>query len=305
MNVIRTAPEGSTNTMRVIPKRLINLIKPGYHSARSLRYSAFLKSRKISKSRMLILGTPGRSGTHYMRFLFANYIRLLSGTSDGPIDSKTLNSMFPNKWGEAYFGVRTFQHPTADLGLIELDDLTHTHDKYRAPYWNNSKILHIYRNPLDFCVSTFFFRYEYRTSHVGTVVNPVEVMNDHLEAYAANYRSYREVAGRGNSQILRVSYEDLISFPAPTFRMILRWLGVEAKTDLVEIATKYSSRESIRKIEDRDGPIDTMIDTPEGRFVRDGSIGQWKKYFQPEDLEVAQAKLARFGVSLDEFTLEA
>jgi hypothetical protein len=298
-------PSMSQRIRKIVPKKLINLIKPGYHSARSLRYSMFLKSRKISKSRMLILGTPGRSGTHYMRFLFANYLRLLGGTSDGPTDSNTMNSMLPNKWHDAYFGERNYRDPTPELSLIGLDDLAYTHANFLNLYWNDSKVLHIYRNPLDFCVSIYFFRYKYRTSFAGAIADPVEAMDDHLEEYAANYRSYREAAGRGNSNILRVSYEDLITFPAPTFRMILRWLGVEANIDLVEIATQYSSKESMRIIEDRDGPIDSVIDVAGGRFVRDGSIGQWKKYFKPKDLELAQSKLERFGVNLNEFTLEA
>jgi len=304
MTSVESSPTINTGIRRSPTKTLINLSKPWYNSAKSARYSIFLKNQNIKKSKMLILGTPGRSGTHYMMFFFANYLKLLSGTSDGPVDAKTMHDMIPNSWADAYLGQRNFKKPTNLLNLLGLDDFAATHEKFRSPYWNKSKVLHIYRNPLDFCVSTYFFRYEYRTSQAGIVADPVEVMENHLEAYATNYLSYRKVAANGNSHLLRVSYEDLITYPAPTFRMILRWLGVEANTELVELATQYSSRDSIRKIEDRDGVIDPVIDTPDGRFIRDGSIGQWKKYFQPKDVDLARLKLARFGVNLSEFTLD-
>ena len=291
---------------RTVPKRLIrSAFRVRLENwVSNIKFSRFLDSRKIDKSRLLILATTPRSGTNYMQFLFANYINLLSGTSDGPVDANTKNAMLPNTWAAAYVRQKNFQTPTPNLELIGLDDLVATHTQYQNPHWNNSKVLHIYRNPLDFVVSTYYYVYEYRTSRVGTMANPVDVMDNHLEAYADVYRSFREAARSGNRHLLRVSYEDLVTYPAATFRIILRWLGLEADISLVGQATQLSSMESIRKLEDRDGPIDPVIDTPGGHFVRDGSIGQWKKYFQPEDVDLARSKLASFGVSLDEFTLE-
>jgi hypothetical protein len=291
---------------RAVPNRLIHSVfrRRLENCVSNIKFSRFLDSRKIDKSRLLILATTPRSGTNYMQFLFANYLKLLSGTSDGPVDANTKNSMLPNTWAASYISQKSFQTPTSNLKLIGLDDLVATHTRYQDPHWNNSKVLHIYRNPLDFVVSTYFFVYEYRTSRVGNMANPVDVMDNHLGAYADVYRSFREAARSGNRNLLRVAYEDLITYPAATFRIILRWLGLEADISLVELATQLSSTESIRKLEDRDGPIDPVIDTPGGRFVRDGSIGQWKKYFRPEDVDLARSKLASFGVSLDEFTLE-
>jgi len=240
-----------------------------------------------------------------MQFMFANYVKLLRGTSDGPVDTKTKNTMLPNVWQQSYLGQRNFQSPSSDLELLGLDDIAATHDVYRSPFWNGSKVLHIYRNPLDFCVSTYFFAYQYRTGKTDTVAGPVEVMDYHLDDYIVNYVSYRKVAKDNSPHLLRLTYEEMITHPERTFTTILEWLGVEPNPELVNLAAQYSSRDSIRKIEDRDGPIDTMINTPDARFVRDGSIGQWKKYFQEKDLDRVRSILARHKVTLDEFTLEA
>lgn len=294
----------SPNARQIVPRRFVQLVKPWYHSARGLRYSLFLNSLKIDKSRMMILTTPGRSGTKYMKFLLANYLKLLSGTSDGPVDANTMYAMFPNTWNQAYIGRRTYEKPSPELDLLGLDDLADIHSPYQSPYWDGSKVLHIYRNPLDYFVSHYFFTYEYRASRAGTVADPVEVMGLHLESYAANYLSYRRIAQSGRANLLRLTYEDLITYPEATVRIILGWLGVEADTRLVELAAQYSSRETMREIEERDGPIDTIID-PDRKFVRDGSIGQWKNYFSADNVELARKELGRFGINLDEFTLEA
>ena len=253
---------------------------------------------------MMILTPPGRSGTNYTKFLIANYLKLLTGTSEGPVDANTMRDMFPNTWDHAYIGARNYANPTPGLDLLGLDDLADIHSPYQTPYWDGSKVLHIYRNPLDYFVSHYYFTYEYRSKRAGTVADPVEVMGLHLENYAVNYLSYRKIAQSSRTNLLRLTYEDLITYPEATLRIVLRWLGVEADSRCVELATEYSSRDTMRKIEDRDGPIDPIIDA-DRKFVRNGSIGQWKEHFNSEDVDLARKEFKRFGINLDEFTLEA
>ena len=103
--------------------------------------------------------------------------------------------------------------------------------------------------------------------------------------------------------MLRISYEYLISNPQVCLRNIFEWFGFEADSSLLEAAIEYSSIETIQRLERRDGPLDPVLDR--GVFVRDGSVGQWKQYFDSSDVRRVQNRLRQFGIKLDEFVLEA
>lgn len=49
----------------------------------------------------------------------------------------------------------------------------------------------------------------------------------------------------------------------------------------------------------------SQIEEYSGHFGRDGSIGQWKEYFDDSELRKIELKMGDYGIDLDEFTLEA
>ena len=180
-----------------LPDPLLMVIRLGYHHLSNLtdyplnlRCVMHLRRLGIKKARLLILGTIPKSGRTYVLFVIANYLRMASDTANGPVTMNELRAMFPNEWGKAYVGSRKFTSPTPHLKLIGLDDLAICHHPYQSLYWNRSKVVHLYRNPLDYAVSRFFYSYEYRSTRVGTIAGPVEVMDVYMDAYASNYLSY-------------------------------------------------------------------------------------------------------------------
>ena len=52
---------------------------------------------------------------------------------------------------------------------------------------------------------------------------------------------------------MAISYEDLVTSPQAHLEKSLAWLGYEAEPSLVETATKYSSKETIQKLEKDEG----------------------------------------------------
>lgn len=290
---------------QALPKPVTDVIRPWYNCALNLSYERYLRHQHLRKDRLLILGTIQKSGLHYMRFFLSNYVRLLSGTSHGPVVSKEMHSMFPNTWYEAYINPQNYLPATPHLRLIDLDDISRTHSPYQQPFWDQSKVLHLYRNPLDYAVSNFFYTYEYRSSRAGRVSGPVETLWIHLAQYAKSYVSYRDAVKSGNSNIYRLSYEELITNPNTCFSRVLDWLGVKVNPDALATAAQYSHRDTIRSMEEQDGPLVYMIEDFTGTFVRDGSIGQWKQYFSPTDLDKVQEQLHKYHIGLDEFVVEA
>ena len=185
-----------------------------------------------------------------------------------------------------------------------IDDFPMQHGPYQSPHWDSSRVLHLYRNPLDYAVPWYFYNFQFRTSQTGSVSGPVEVFDRYIDRYMEIYLSYRKVAATGQSNMLRISYEDLTTSPQNYLNIILRWLGTEPDPSLIDRSIEYSSRDTIREFEDLDGTFDDTEDFT-GKFVRDGSIGQWKDYFDDADLNKVRERLRLSGVDLDEFILEA
>jgi len=66
----------------------------------------------------------------------------------------------------------------------------------------------------------------------------------------------------------------------------------------VECAIQYSSKKTINDLEKKYGKF-SQIEEYAGRFVRDGSIGQWKKYFDESELRRVELRPHAYGIELD------
>ncbi|MCK5706700.1 MAG: sulfotransferase domain-containing protein [Candidatus Aureabacteria bacterium] len=276
-------------------------------------YENRLKQLNMNKKQLLILGTIARSGTHYSKFLIGNYLKLAAGNSDGSLTGEEMYSMLPNRWYKSYLNVRNmpfgsiwpdeYKKPTPHLELLGLQDIARSHEIYQTRFWDDSPVLHLYRNPLDYAVSIYYYMYKNRQGAIK-VKSPVEVLDLRFNSYVRMYMSYRMAARAGNAKLLRISYEDLKRYPETCLRIILRWLGVEPRDSLVNLAVQYSAIKNVKKLEEAGGVVNPTATSLKGKFARDGSIGQWKKYFNNTDINRFRQKFKDVGISLDEFTLE-
>ena len=293
-----------------MPSPIHSAVRPCRDYLQHARYKKTLRKLHINKNELLILATLTKAGTHYMRFLLANYLKMLNGITDEPVQPREIDATFPNGWHRAYLEPHDYHQPTPLLGLLGLHDFPRSHIAFRNRYWAHSRVLHLYRNPLDYGVYLYFFKYEYDRELVGTLTGPVEALDIHLDEYIHMYLSYRQASKLPSTRLISLCYEDLIRYPQVCLNAILRWLGKDPDPSHVEKAVLYSSRETTAligsgEIWQRNGTpaANPMIPALTEQIAQEGSIGQWRKYFDDTDVQKVAAKLQKFGINLDDFVL--
>ena len=310
------------NLMNINQKiRDIGKITPGgkfiEHSVRKLVYEFFyknhLKKNMVSLDRLLVIGTIARSGTHYAMLLLSNYINLVSG-SKNPIGPKEMNQMLPNNWHLHYMSynklplgplVEKMPHsPNNLIKNINLDDITRSHSIFQEIFWQNSQILHLYRNPLDYSVSLFNYKHKKRADLPNRCKNPSEVLELKFTNYCNMYNSYKNASKSGRFRILRISYENLIQEPEFYLKSILTWLGNEPVDRLIEKSVKLSSIKKVKTAEKEGGEVNPDAKDLKGSFISSGKIGQWKNFYTSGDFEYWKKRFREQNIEIENFILD-
>lgn len=182
------------------------------------------------------------------------------------------------------------------------------------------RIVYLYRNPLDQAVSYFRHvqrhRQETARSYLDSSGNEV-VFTDARHylhaagaaAYIKQYFTFHAMRQRHAEQILMLPYERLVRDPAEVFAEMLAFLRVpldsERRREAFRKALNSCSPKSLRALESAmDSSLGRDQADPEASHMRGGEIGKWKEVFGPDDVAFVAARLSRFGLSLEDFTLE-
>lgn len=253
--------------------------------------------RELNHKRTVILCTLHKSGTHWTRYLFANYMQLLAGVSDVPISYKRMQRRVGNNRVYINRGRKSWSKPARFVRQAGLRDFVWQHfeddlDTARGP------IILQYRNPLDALISRFHYDCD-RWKAAGRNVNHPRECLFAVEEFAAKYARMRAVSKKRTNAIM-VSYERLKQAPEAVFETMVSFAGLPIMTKLIERAVLFSSAENVRQEEIERGRA-IVSPTTTGYFVRDGSIGQWRSVLNAEDLSDIESILSRHGVSLEEF----
>ncbi len=254
------------------------------------------------QNKSIILNSIPKSGTNYFRICLANYLKIYFGGVDSPISYKeTNNSIFPNNRGYLFAGATKYKKPDIIINHTQYKDFVDGHS-YRGLEFCKSRIVALYRNPLDTIVSRFYYTWRNRPAREQMYESPREVIDIVLEDFIRQYIYIRETARR-KPNVIMVSYEDMIMNPVPTFSMVFRWLSLPIGMEELRKAITFSSIDTVRKEEERDGPIHSPIGFS-GHFTRSGKIGQWKEYLNEKDIDYITQKLADNNIRMDEFIIE-
>jgi hypothetical protein len=300
-----------TKVRESLPRQIITAMKPGYQRYQAFRYRLFLKKLGSKERNILILATITKTGTHYMRFLIANYVKLLDKPNAVAVTGNEIDRMLPNGWHTSYLGVRPYKQPSPLLAQIGLHDIPRSHMPYKPVQWRNSRVLHTYRNPMDFAVFLYVYKYEYYAELAGKFSGPVEVLDKHLDAYLEEYISFKKASQSSPANILTYSYEDLVRYPEVCLSTALRWIGFDPNPVLVAAAIAKSSEQEASVI--GAGEIWQRNQTPAvnpqmikdftKKCIANGSVGLWQDFFSEADITRVKERLEAYGLNLDDFTL--
>ncbi|KKL62681.1 hypothetical protein LCGC14_2182800, partial [marine sediment metagenome] len=153
------------------------------------------------------------------------------------------------------------------------------------------KVLFLYRNPLDFLISWYYFKHKNRLGDKALYTHPREVIDYALPHYMGMYNAMRGIP--------KISYEDLKRHTRTTFAFALGMLSVPIDHNKIDKAIEFSTLERVRKEEAKDDfPFPKLNIT--SRY-RSGEIGEWKEYFNKTDKEYIEWVLNKNGIYLKEF----
>jgi hypothetical protein len=270
-----------------------------------LRGDAFATAfERLHRDDVVTIVTIQKSGTHWMRFFLTNYARLLADPGvDRPISYlQLLREFYGNNRWQMFREAEPYREPTDLLAEHGISDVTMQHFRHDIDplVFSPGKKIMLHRNPLDFVISMFHYTIKQRPQNRDKAEHPREVIEHMLEEYARHYLtldSYRD-----DESTFVASYESLKDDPGARFRDVVRFLGLPLVDDAVDRALVLSDISTIRAMEEQAGR--SMVVPLDGYFTRDGSIGQWKQYFDDADVKHAEDLLASYGISLHSFTID-
>jgi hypothetical protein len=242
-----------------------------------------------------------KSGTNYCKALLANYFSIVYSRATAKVSHDEVKQLFPNYRAAYIQGTSSYRPPSSLMRATPYDDIVHGHSTRMVQFFSG-KIVFLYRNPLDVIVSRYYYSFKYRKEQSSAAEHPRDVMRPILQEYIEHYAFMKEHCRRRHNAIM-ISYEDMMEFPLSTFHILLNWLNIPIEQKALQTALAFSSFAAAREEEKNGGTIAKTKDFT-GLFTRSGKIGQWKQYFNDEDLKNIRETLAAAAINLESFVIE-
>ena len=245
-----------------------------------------------------------KSGTTYSLLFLANYLNYLNGgrtrVSYDEMQLKfILHSMDVKIRNEK---IEPFLKEHKKLtDETQFPRIIHTHSFIPSNLW--SKNICLYRNPLDFIISGYYYFYINRGINIS---HPLKIYKELLDHFLTTYKQQVILKERYPDKVLLISYEKLMASPKEVFQKMIEFIGLPCDETGVLQAMEFSSKKQVKEMEKERGEAIVKKDGIKfsGSFVRSGKIGEWKEYFNENDLTEIKNYLSQFEVELDDFTIE-
>jgi len=200
----------------------------------------------LKKSELLILATITKTGTHYLRFLIAYYIEMLSLKRMGSnyyieSDDFIVDNYFPNSWHTSYTFIRPRKKSTHLLKLIGLKDFPRSHMKLRKYAWSNVKVLHTYRDLHDQAMVSWHTKYACDAVLKEEISGPEDLYKQNKKDNLGQLESFKNLE-TNNINHLRISFGQIFNDPANSLALILQWLGEEPDMELCSLAADLAQK---------------------------------------------------------------
>ena len=266
-------------------------------------YKEFFYNRLYGKNdegALIFISYP-KSGTNYFKILFENYLKIVYQGRTEPVKytDVTLFNCRDRVLREGYKFVDKSDDPI--LKRIGYKNIIFGHGCAGLTFSKSKKIIFLYRNPLDIIISTYFYKWKNRPDRCHVYSHPRDIIDLVMESYIIQYNYVKRFPAK---RCVKIMYEDLYRDTANVLRGLLPWLGIKVDEDAVEKAVMFSDKKYIREVEkESGGALHTCLGY-KGSFMRSGKVGQWKEYFNDDDLEYISGLLGNNGISLSEFIVE-
>ena len=293
------------NTLRLIAKKF------QYYTGISLRnFRGYKDIFKIKKSATnfykdsLLLRTMRKSGSHLFLSSLGNYINLQYNNGSKRLDYPTLKQTI---WDDSWCHENKALLNTGYKSLI----FKHDFEAWNRYVLASKRIINLYRNPFDMCVSLYFYDYKNRNKTEGNqkrldqykgVESPVEFMESFIDRYISSYKELKHFAKYDSA--INYCYEELVTDTYLVMQNALEFCDIAVDEENLNKAILFSSKEMMVKDECTYGKTYLVGRDMKSSFIRSGKVGEWKEYFSDQDFSKFADILFRNGISTDEFILE-
>lgn len=267
----------------------------------------FLYSK--NRNKILILATQTKTGTHFIRYFICTYLYLLKNQkSEINLDLSIMGDYLPNSWG-SYLHKKPYREPSKLLQNFELDDIPRVHSSYNS-LWNKNYVLHTYRNPFDFAVFYFFYKYVILNNYKYS--SPYELLIDKIDEFVLGYKSFYSFKNN-KTNILSFSFEEIYKNKNIVFEIIFDWLGISIDIAIfkksLEIVSKHKptywgAGEKWFWDKTKLNSNDKKLIEFENTINENGPIGIWRKYFDDNQFKEITKVLYKNHLSINEFILD-
>lgn len=266
----------------------------------AVRYlrSRILFKRLPHEKDTIALYTMGKSGSHYFRFFLTNYLDVCFNGAEKPMTYDELERRYPNFISDLQQGYGKPAAPDPVVAKAGYYDFVWGTNIEFSP----ARTVALYRNPLDYLVSFYYYRYVNNPKAAWKPESINEIVDSELAYIIPAYQLMDRLARRNRG--LCVAYEEMMREPRSTFSLILKYLAVPLHMKHVDKAIEFSNFKSIRAQEDTYGVIGGADRLQGQYFTRSGAIGQWKTEIPPETVDYIVRKLADADIDINRFILE-
>ncbi|MBS2210207.1 sulfotransferase domain-containing protein [Carboxylicivirga mesophila] len=284
---------------QILKQTLIDKFFPEYRLRRALLEDNCLIA--MSNNSYWIY-TLMKSGTTYTLLFLANYLSYIKGDKEW-VDFDKMQSDYFFHSSESNIMKRnlgeTFNNLKSLLKEPSSRQIVHSHKFINGDLWY--KNFSLYRNPLDYLISIYFFHYINRGIKI---THPREIIDEKLGDFTKVYRSQKLLQKRYADRVYIESYENLIVRPKEVFEKLIRFFEIEYDANAMDFAMNNASKKKIKEMESKRGEaIVAGSSKYKGSFVRSGKIGEWKEYFNDQDVKNIEKKLKEEDINLNDFNL--
>jgi len=249
-----------------------------------------------------------KSGTNYLRLILSNYLYNIEANTTNYTEvnyDMMRNQLFPNVRSYILYGQRSYIQPRGAQNINYADFMfEHRSLLNYIPlnYFKAEKQVLTYRNPLDNLISHYFYFFKNREGKEKIYEHPREMIDDFIPKFAKRYKWIKKT-GRKNDNTILVAYENLKLNTDETIVRVIKFLDLPLDENLISFSIQASSATKVKKHEKNRGKA-IHAKKLKGSFIRSGKIGEWREYFNNEDINRIERILTKYGIELSEFILD-